>query len=154
MLANSVPDDAGEIEPGQAAERADEPRDAQIGQVAPWASRGNEKSTIRIRHNQQVRKISGSNRRRSEGDMVSEKVMAVLSQSEAVASPGWAGDEGTRRYRHPARPLTPDGLLVARLSDRHDQGDLGDQRIDAGPHDIIHVHGKETEADAHRNHDQ
>src|SRR6478735_5280341 len=39
------------------------------------ARRGNEKSMIRTTQSQQVRKISGSSRRRSEEDSVSEKVI-------------------------------------------------------------------------------
>src|SRR4030095_1257663 len=44
-----------------------------------FARRGNEKSTIRTTQSQQVRKISGSSRRRSEEDSVSEKVIQSSS---------------------------------------------------------------------------
>src|SRR5262245_32531228 len=47
-----------------------------------FARRGNEKSMIRTTQSQQVRKISGSSRRRSEEDSVSEKVIQASPPDE------------------------------------------------------------------------
>src|SRR4029079_137833 len=59
-----------------------------------FGSRGNEKSVIKMTQSQQVKKISGSNSRRSEEDSVSEKVIRASAPC------------GTRRGRDP-RPRRP-----------------------------------------------
>jgi hypothetical protein len=48
-----------------------------------FGSRGKEKSTTNTTQSQQVRKISGSNSRRSEEVMVSVKVIAPLARCQA-----------------------------------------------------------------------